>query len=282
MTAKKTKKTKPTKYRDGDTKFKAPPNKTDGVLQHILESFDGPTTENKLIDALDNLGDRINIGFTHLVSALTSSQATLARVLDEMRLLRPKDQPVRADGLYDVVLLSPGQLKIHAIKAIREFTGLGLREAKDLVDAAPSIVLKGVSREKAEQCTQALRENGAIVRVDGGCPCRLCNALRNVMIPGRPQESDDSMLLAVIEKRLAELKKPQVRPDKGPENGVIKCAAYQNAAPPPEPTCPAAASTPGVPVVKECVACGACDCATDEGPKTEGPKTEGPTGWEEG
>jgi len=66
---------------------------------------------------------------------------------------------------FDVILKSAGSNKIQVIKAVREITGLGLKEAKALVDGAPKPVKEGVSKEEAEKIAEKLRETGAEVEV---------------------------------------------------------------------------------------------------------------------
>jgi len=66
---------------------------------------------------------------------------------------------------FTVVLTGPGDAKINVIKAVREITGLGLKEAKDLVDGAPKPVREGVSKEEAAQVETKLKEAGASVEV---------------------------------------------------------------------------------------------------------------------
>ena len=66
---------------------------------------------------------------------------------------------------FDAVLTEVGANKILVIKAVRELTGLGLKEAKDLVDAAPKAVKEGVAREEAEQVKEKLAEAGAAVEI---------------------------------------------------------------------------------------------------------------------
>jgi large subunit ribosomal protein L7/L12 len=66
---------------------------------------------------------------------------------------------------FDAVLTDVGANKILVIKAVRELTGLGLKEAKDLVDAAPKPVKEGVTKEEAEQVKEKLAEAGATVEV---------------------------------------------------------------------------------------------------------------------
>ncbi|MDR6226972.1 50S ribosomal protein L7/L12 [Desmospora profundinema] len=66
---------------------------------------------------------------------------------------------------FDVILASPGGSKINVIKAVRGITGLGLKEAKALVDGAPSPVKEGVSKEEAEEIKSQLEEAGATVEL---------------------------------------------------------------------------------------------------------------------
>jgi large subunit ribosomal protein L7/L12 len=66
---------------------------------------------------------------------------------------------------FDVVLSEAGAQKIQVIKAVRQLTNLGLKEAKDLVDGAPNPVKEGVTREEADEAKAALEEAGATVEV---------------------------------------------------------------------------------------------------------------------
>ena len=66
---------------------------------------------------------------------------------------------------FDVVLAAAGANKIQVIKAIREITGLGLKEAKDLVEAAPKTVKEAVSKADAEEMKKKLTEAGATVEL---------------------------------------------------------------------------------------------------------------------
>ena len=66
---------------------------------------------------------------------------------------------------FDVVLASAGAQKINVIKVVRELTGLGLKEAKDLVEGAPKPVKTGVTKEEAETMKKKLTEAGATVEV---------------------------------------------------------------------------------------------------------------------
>nr|WP_297164132.1 50S ribosomal protein L7/L12 [uncultured Dysgonomonas sp.] len=66
---------------------------------------------------------------------------------------------------FDVVLKSAGANKLAIVKAVKELTGLGLKEAKDLVDAAPSDLKKGVSKDEADALKKQLEEAGAEVEL---------------------------------------------------------------------------------------------------------------------
>jgi large subunit ribosomal protein L7/L12 len=66
---------------------------------------------------------------------------------------------------FDVILASYGEKKINVIKAVRAITGLGLKEAKDLVDGAPGTVKEAVSKDEAEDVKKQLEEAGATVEL---------------------------------------------------------------------------------------------------------------------
>ena len=66
---------------------------------------------------------------------------------------------------FDVILISAGQAKLQMVKAVKELTGLGLKEAKELVDAAPKAIKEGVSKDEATALKSQLEEAGAEVEV---------------------------------------------------------------------------------------------------------------------
>lgn len=70
-----------------------------------------------------------------------------------------------AKDAFDVVLVSAGDKKIQVIKAVREITGLGLKEAKDLVEAAPKAVKEGAATAEAEELKAKLEEAGATIEL---------------------------------------------------------------------------------------------------------------------
>lgn len=73
--------------------------------------------------------------------------------------------PVEEKTEFDVVLSAAGANKINVIKVVRAHTGLGLKEAKDLVDGAPKTVKEAVSKDEAEKIKKELEEAGATVQV---------------------------------------------------------------------------------------------------------------------
>jgi large subunit ribosomal protein L7/L12 len=66
---------------------------------------------------------------------------------------------------FNVILLEAGEKKVNVIKAVRELTGLGLKEAKAVVDGAPGVVKEGASKDEAEAAKKALEEAGAKVEL---------------------------------------------------------------------------------------------------------------------
>ncbi|SNB57853.1 large subunit ribosomal protein L7/L12 [Marinobacter sp. es.042] len=66
---------------------------------------------------------------------------------------------------FDVVLTGPGEKKVNVIKAVRELTGLGLKEAKEMVDSAPSVIKEAASKGDAEEAKKKLEEAGASVEL---------------------------------------------------------------------------------------------------------------------
>ena len=66
---------------------------------------------------------------------------------------------------FNVILVAPGANKINVIKAVREVTSLGLKEAKDLVESAPATVKEGVSKDEAESIKKKFEEAGATIEI---------------------------------------------------------------------------------------------------------------------
>ena len=77
----------------------------------------------------------------------------------------PAAEAVEEKTSFDVVLKSAGQAKLAVVKAVKELTGLGLKESKDLVDGAPSEIKKGVTKDEADALKKQLEEAGAEVEL---------------------------------------------------------------------------------------------------------------------
>ena len=125
---------------------------------------------------LNTLGDQL--------AGLTLKQAVdLAKYLEETHGIKPAAVAVAAGGggggggggaaaapaeektTFDVVLKASGDKKIQVIKEVRAATGLGLKEAKDLVEGAPKTLKEGLTKEEAEKLKKALEEQGATVEL---------------------------------------------------------------------------------------------------------------------
>ena len=114
------------------------------------------------------------------LSALTVLEAAeLSKLLEEKWGVSAAAAPVAVAGAggdaggaaveekseFDAVLTAAGASKINVIKEVRAITGLGLKEAKDLVEAAPKAVKEGVAKDEAEEIKKKLEEAGATVEI---------------------------------------------------------------------------------------------------------------------
>lgn len=127
-------------------------------------------TKEELIEAISNM---TVLELAELVKALeekfgVSAQAAVAVAPAAVAAggaaaAAPAAQEEKTE--FDVILQSAGDKKIQVIKVVREITGLGLKEAKDLVDGAPKPVVQGVNRERAEEVKNKLVEAGATVEI---------------------------------------------------------------------------------------------------------------------
>jgi large subunit ribosomal protein L7/L12 len=75
------------------------------------------------------------------------------------------EKPLRKKTEFDVILTASGGSKLAVVKLVKELTGLGLKEAKDLVDNVPSSIKEGVSKDEAEGLKSSLEEAGAEVEL---------------------------------------------------------------------------------------------------------------------
>jgi large subunit ribosomal protein L7/L12 len=122
----------------------------------ILEAIDGMTVLelSELVKAFEE-----RYGVTAAAPVAVAAAAPAAGG-DGAAAAAPEEQTE-----FEAVLTEVGANKILVIKAVRELTGLGLKEAKDLVDAAPKAVKEGVTREEADAVKEKLAEAGASVEV---------------------------------------------------------------------------------------------------------------------
>ena len=98
-------------------------------------------------------------------AAAVAVAAAPAAAVDEGPTAGAAEGGAAEKSTYDVVLTSAGQAKVGVIKVVKEITGLGLKEAKDLVDGAPKAIKEGVSKEEAESIKSQLEEAGAEVEL---------------------------------------------------------------------------------------------------------------------
>ena len=111
-----------------------------------------------------------------LVNLTVKEVQELATVLKDEYGIEPAAAAVVAAGggggeaaavktSFDVILLEAGAAKLGVVKVVKDLTGLGLKEAKDLVDGAPKPVKEGIAKEEAESIKKALEDAGAKVEV---------------------------------------------------------------------------------------------------------------------
>lgn len=121
-------------------------------------------TKEEIIEAISQMSV---LELSELVKALeekfgvqAAPAVAMAPVSAPVAEEKPKEQTE-----FDVILASAGDKKIQVIKVVKDITGLGLKEAKDLVDSAPKAIKEKVSRQEAEQIKAKLEEVGATVEI---------------------------------------------------------------------------------------------------------------------
>jgi large subunit ribosomal protein L7/L12 len=117
--------------------------------EELLDTIGGMTVL-ELSEFVDAFKDKFNVTALAAPMAMPGGAAPAEAAAEE------KDE-------FDVVLEGVGDKKIQVIKVVRELTGLGLKEAKELVDGAPSTVKEGIAKGEAEQMKAKLEEVGAAV-----------------------------------------------------------------------------------------------------------------------
>ena len=119
--------------------------------EELLETIGGMTVL-ELSEFVDAFKDKFNV--TALAAPVAMPGAAAGG-----------DAAAEEQTEFDVVLEGIGDKKIQVIKVVRELTGLGLKEAKEIVDGAPSTIKEGVSKDEAEDVKKQLEEAGASVEV---------------------------------------------------------------------------------------------------------------------
>ncbi|HXI24977.1 MAG TPA: 50S ribosomal protein L7/L12 [Pyrinomonadaceae bacterium] len=124
-------------------------------IQGIVDQIKGLTLleASELVKAMEE-----TFGVSAAAAAVAAAPAAAAVGGGEAAAAEEKTE-------FDVILQAAGGNKINVIKVVREVTALGLKEAKDLVEAAPKAVKEGVSKEEAETIRQKLADAGATVEV---------------------------------------------------------------------------------------------------------------------
>ena len=117
----------------------------------ILDAI-GNMSVLELVDLIDAFKTKFNVTISAVAAGGAPGGAAAAPVAEEQTE-------------FSVMLKEAGGKKIQVIKVVREITGLGLKEAKDLVDGAPQVVKAGVSKDEAAQLKTKLEEQGAVVEV---------------------------------------------------------------------------------------------------------------------
>ena len=117
----------------------------DDILNAIAEM-----SVMEVVELVEAMEEKFNVSAAAAVAAAPAAAAAEA---------------VEEQTEFDVVLTGPGEKKVNVIKAVRELTGLGLKEAKEMVDGAPSTVKEAASKAEAEEAKKKLEEAGASVEL---------------------------------------------------------------------------------------------------------------------
>ena len=125
--------------------------------------------DDKITKLVDQIGELTVLELSELVKAIEDKFGVEASAPVMMGGMMPAAAeaaaPVEEQTEFTVELTAIGDKKIQVIKVVRELTGLGLKEAKDLVEAAPSKVMEGISKEAAENAKTKLSAEGATITV---------------------------------------------------------------------------------------------------------------------
>ena len=116
-------------------------------------------------DVLNAIAEMSVMDIVELISDMEEKFGVTAAVAAAPAAAGPAAAAAEEKDEFDVVLASFGEKKVAVIKAVREATGLGLKEAKDLVEGAPAPIKEGASKDEAEELKKKLEEAGASVEL---------------------------------------------------------------------------------------------------------------------
>ncbi|MND65741.1 50S ribosomal protein L7/L12 [compost metagenome] len=119
-------------------------------------------TNEQIIEAI---GQKTVLEIVELIKAMEETFGVTAAAAVAAGPAAGAAAAVEEQTEFNVVLTEAGDKKVNVIKAVRELTGLGLKEAKEKVDGAPQVVAEGVSKEAAEDAKKKLEEAGAKVEL---------------------------------------------------------------------------------------------------------------------
>ena len=140
------------------------------AMEEVKEQKEGKKVSAKLETILKTIEELTVMELADLVKALedkfgVSAAAAVAVAAPAGGGAAGAAAPAEAQTSFTVVLTSSGEKKINVIKEIRALTNLGLKEAKDLVEAAPKVVKEGATKEEADKMKKILEEQGAKVEI---------------------------------------------------------------------------------------------------------------------
>ena len=116
-------------------------------------------------ELLETIGGMTVLELSEFVEAFKEKFNVTAAVAAPMAMAGEAAAVVEEKDEFDVVLQGIGDKKIQVIKVVRELTGLGLKEAKETVDSAPSTIKEAVTKEEAEQIKKKFEEQGAKIEI---------------------------------------------------------------------------------------------------------------------
>jgi large subunit ribosomal protein L7/L12 len=144
-----------------------PPDYNDSFDQRLLKPKENDTMANleKIAEDLSALTVLEAAELSKMLEEKWGVSAAAPMAVAAMPGGAPAAEAAEEKTEFDVILAAIGDKKINVIKEVRAMTGLGLKEAKDLVEAAPKVVKEGIRREEAEELKKKLEEVGATVEV---------------------------------------------------------------------------------------------------------------------